>query len=94
MTPMSARSRRPTKKREKPAPKAAKSNVIDLVSALQESLGTCKAKNVLSHRAPLKHWSRNLLNKVLTDVFAAGVFRDGLPPPGLSRPADVSCVTP
>ena len=29
-------------KREAPAPKAAKGNVIDLVAALQESLGTVK----------------------------------------------------
>ena len=29
-------------KREAPAPKAAKSNVIDLVAALQESLGSVK----------------------------------------------------
>ena len=41
-------------KREAPAPKAAKSNVIDLVSALQESLGNVKkGKNALPHRTSL-----------------------------------------
>jgi hypothetical protein len=39
-------------KREAPAPKAAKGNVIDLVAALQESLGSVKkGKNALSHSA-------------------------------------------
>ena len=32
--------------------------------------------------------------KSLIDVFAAGVFRAALPPPGLPRPADGSCVAP
>ena len=32
--------------------------------------------------------------KSFIDVFAAGVFRAALPPPGLPRPADGSCVAP
>jgi hypothetical protein len=37
---------------------------------------------------------RNLLGKILIDEFAAGVFPAALPPPGLPRPADGSCVAP